>query len=67
MAEVELGQLRSIGCRVAQGYLFGGAVPPEASIYVSQAADPLARLMKPARSWSEIVHGVAGGMVAWSD
>ena len=56
--------LRSIGCRLAQGFLFGRAVPPEASI--RSPVYQVANLTKPPLSWPKILHGVAGGMAAWT-
>ena len=58
--------LRSIGCRLAQGYLFGRAVPPEDSIRSPQPHHPVTSLMNPPLSWSKILYGIAGGMVAWT-
>ncbi len=58
--------LRSIGCRLAQGFLFGRAVPPEASIRSPQPNHAVTCLAKLPLSWSKILHGVAGGMAAWS-
>ncbi len=58
--------LRSIGCRHAQGYLFGRAVPPEDSIRSPQPNYQVTSLIEPPRSWSKILHGVAGEMAVWT-